>query len=541
MAKLLVAAAALGAALLAQLTIVNGLPLPGGAVPDLVLACVVATGLTAGPRAGLLAGFCTGLAVDLAPPDTGLLGVYALAFCLVGYLCGRLRSVTLASAGLAMLTAACAMAAGEVLVACLTLALDTPGPTLASVAAGLPWSVLYDAMASPVVLLVWVRAAALLGASFSPVDDTPAVEAGGSAAPSAVAAVRRGALGASQRPAGRWLVGDGAEEAAAVGAVGWLDGPPRSRRARRDLARLTATLTGASPRAGAFWVGSRPPGLVTAPPAAGPGQSGLARLHPDAGTAGSAAPVGGPAPGPWPAKPVRLGLASEQRRRARSRRGPAWAAARHGDGGQHGPDRHGVRGPGLPSIPFGAGGQAGQGDALWRRVTGRPRAAGTQPGRPRPAGHGVPRIAFGSRADLAVPHRTSPGRPAAPRFRAALARSASGPWLARSATASGRTARFGSAGGLGHGPGAVRPAGGARLSARGLRAASITRGTASRRGRPPRVKTARMSSRRRSLGWLPGLRRAGDRSTVWRIGSARTSSAGAIRAMTRSARAEGKP
>ena len=336
MAKLLVAAAALGAALLAQLTIVNGLPLPGGAVPDLVLACVVATGLTAGPRAGLLAGFCTGLAVDLAPPDTGLLGVYALAFCLVGYLCGRLRSVTLASAGLAMLTAACAMAAGEVLVACLTLALDTPGPTLASVAAGLPWSVLYDAMASPVVLLVWVRAAALLGASFSPVDDTPAVEAGGSAAPSAVAAVRRGALGASQRPAGRWLVGDGAEEAAAVGAVGWLDGPPRSRRARRDLARLTATLTGASPRAGAFWVGSPAarPGHRAAsgrawPERAGPvaprrwhgrvgGAGRRARAWPAAGQAGEAR--AGQRAAPPCSQPARPGLGRRPSRRRRAAR-----------------------------------------------------------------------------------------------------------------------------------------------------------------------------------------------------------------------------
>ena len=541
MARLLVATAALGAALLAQLTVVNGLPLPGGAVPDLVLACVVATGLTAGPRAGLVAGFCAGLAVDLAPPDTGLLGVYALAFCLVGYLCGRLRSVTLASAGLAMLTAACAMAAGEVMVACLTLALDTPGPTLASVATALPWSVLYDAMASPVVLLVWVRAAALLGVSFSTVDDTPAVEAGGSAAPSAVAAVRRGTRGASPHPAGGWLVGDGAGEAVAVGAVGWLDGPPRSRRARRHLARLTATLTGASPRAGAFWVGSRPPGLVTVPPAAESAQSRLARLRPDAGTAGSAAPAARPAPGRRPAKPVRLGLAGEQRRRMRSGRGLASAGPRDREAGQHGPDRHGMRGPGLPSIPFGAGGQAGPGDALWRRVTGRSGSAGDLPGRPRPAGNEAPRIAFGSGGGLAVPHRTSPGRPAAPRFRAGLARSASGPWLARRGTASDGTAGFGSAAGDGHGPGLARLAGGVRLSARGLRAASITHGTASRQGRPRRAKTARMSSRRRSLGWLPGLRRAGDRSAVWRIGSARPGGAGAMRARVRSARAEGKP
>jgi len=74
MKRLIVVVAALAAALLVQLTIVNRLPLPGGGVPDLVLLCVVGIGLVAGPQPGLIAGFCAGLALDLAPPQAELVG-----------------------------------------------------------------------------------------------------------------------------------------------------------------------------------------------------------------------------------------------------------------------------------------------------------------------------------------------------------------------------------------------------------------------------------------------------------------------------------
>ena len=77
------------AALLVQLTIVNGLRLPGGGVPDLVLLCVVALGMSGGPGWGVVAGFCAGLALDLAPPAAQLAREYALVLCLAGYAAGR--------------------------------------------------------------------------------------------------------------------------------------------------------------------------------------------------------------------------------------------------------------------------------------------------------------------------------------------------------------------------------------------------------------------------------------------------------------------
>jgi len=75
-----------------QLAVVNRAPLPGAAAPDLVLLVVAALAVCAGPMTGMLAGFCGGLALDIAPPAAHLAGEYALVFCLVGYACGRARN-----------------------------------------------------------------------------------------------------------------------------------------------------------------------------------------------------------------------------------------------------------------------------------------------------------------------------------------------------------------------------------------------------------------------------------------------------------------
>ncbi len=293
MKRLIVAAIAIAGALLIQLTIINGLPLPGGGAPDLVLLCVVAIGLVAGPQPGIVAGFCAGLALDVAPPAHQLIGQYALVFCLAGYCCGRLRSALRQSALFALAVVAGAVVAGEVLSACLVLVLDTPEATLATVAHVLPSSLAYDIAVSPLVLFAAVRIAVALGMSFDPGEDSPALETGGSARPMGLARLarlrqlRRSVSGAGGAGIG-WLTGDSAAEIAPVGAVGWLNGPATSRRARREQARVIAALTGAAPRKGAFWVGSRPPGLRPGSSAAVTPQSGLSKLRPDTGVAGSA-------------------------------------------------------------------------------------------------------------------------------------------------------------------------------------------------------------------------------------------------------------
>jgi rod shape-determining protein MreD len=456
MKRLLIVVAALAVAMLAQLTIVNGLGLPGGGAPDLVLLCVVAIGLTGGPQAGLVAGFCAGLALDLAPPANELIGQYALVFCLAGYACGRLRFTLTRSAVLAMASAAGVAAAAELLVVCLVLVLDTPQVTLATVAQVLPSAVLYDLVLSPVFLFAAVRIAVALGVNFNALNDSPALEIGGSAQPTGLADLVRarrlrratGTDGVGVA-SGAWLTGDSAADVAPMGAVGWLSGPPTSRRARREQARLTAALTGAAPRKGSFWVGNKPAGLRPTDRSAPAQQSGLRKLRPESGVAGTAARAG---------MPARLAGADGS-----DLRGAAFEGS--GSGGLTGSGWV-SGGANMPKIAFGTGGLAGgAGRAAAKGVpkisfksktpvrpasggdeisggrvgggTRTPRVAfgtGGLPGSGRAGGRGTPKIAFGS--GLAPGLHPGTGRSARPRFKSSSAWSASGAWLAGSRTRS---------------------------------------------------------------------------------------------------------
>src|SRR5262245_66190259 len=115
MRRALVAAAAILAAVLLQVTVLNNVPFPGGSGPDLVLVVVVTLALGSGPRDGALIGFAAGLALDIAPPASNLLGQSALVFCLVGYGCGRLRVALERSAWLPLDGVAVGVAGGEAL------------------------------------------------------------------------------------------------------------------------------------------------------------------------------------------------------------------------------------------------------------------------------------------------------------------------------------------------------------------------------------------------------------------------------------------
>ncbi len=69
MRRVLLATAAVLAAVLIQVTVLNNVPFPGGSGPNLVLVTVVAMALAAGPRDGAIMGFAAGLALDIAPLD----------------------------------------------------------------------------------------------------------------------------------------------------------------------------------------------------------------------------------------------------------------------------------------------------------------------------------------------------------------------------------------------------------------------------------------------------------------------------------------
>lgn len=414
MKRLIVVVAVLAAALIVQLTIVNGLPLPGGGVPDLVLLCVVAIGLVAGPQPGLIAGFCAGFALDLAPPSTEMVGQYALVFCLVGYVSGRFIALR-RSAVAALAVATGAAVAGELLVGALVVALDTPEVTLATVTRLLPSTAAYDVMLTPVVMVAAVRIAIALGMSFNSSDDSPALEPGGSATPmgpARLARLRRAthAMASNGMGPASWLTPDSTASVPAIGAVGWLNGPATTRRARREQARLTAALTGAEPRKGAVWVGSRPQGFR---PTAGTGSpapsAGLGKLKPDAGVAGSAARGNGHAPARPPDPPVPKIAFDTARPRPRPRpsggRVPKIAF-----GADSGAEHSQPASTGTPKIAFGSGGLPGAGRAGGRGVPRIRFGNGGLPGGGKARAPKTPSIAFGS------------GLPKAPRGRLKAAR-----------------------------------------------------------------------------------------------------------------------
>ena len=157
MRRFLISCAVIAVALLAQLTFINRLVLPGGAGPDLVLLAVVALSLTGGPLAGLLTGFVAGLALDIAPPASHTIGQYALVFCLVGYGCGRLAGLGDGSPSLYVAISAAAAAVGAALHAVLGVMLSDPEVTWAAVRHVLPPSLIYDVILSPFVLYAVVR------------------------------------------------------------------------------------------------------------------------------------------------------------------------------------------------------------------------------------------------------------------------------------------------------------------------------------------------------------------------------------------------
>ncbi len=161
MRRVAFAAALLLLAILVQLTVFGNLRLPGGGGPDLVLVVVVALALTGGPVEGMLGGFLAGLALDVAPPATHLVGQYALVFCAVGYAVGRVGTKLDESAWVPLGVVALGSALGELLFALTGMIFGNLDITWSTIGHVLPASVVYDVLLSPFVLYAVVRARVL--------------------------------------------------------------------------------------------------------------------------------------------------------------------------------------------------------------------------------------------------------------------------------------------------------------------------------------------------------------------------------------------
>ena len=343
-----------------QLTVLNGLRLPGGGVPDLVLVVVAALAVADGPLAGVIIGFAAGLCLDLAPPGSLLVGQYALVFCLAGWTAGQLGRVAAKSPLWSAVFMAIVVAAAEALSTGLGLVLEPAQVTSAEVREVLPAAVGYDLVLCPFVLYLVVVIGSLLAEGL----------------------------------------------AAGAAAAGVLGVPTRSERAqqrhKRQQRRHEPRLAHGAARTGDGWLSSghdrhnRQPSART-----------RARLRPARGVAGSASGLRHHGSVPRTAPSMRLAGGRRGDGAIGNRVGSATAGAGTAGWGTAGPGGNPRWQPGRhPGMLAGASrqfrprrGQAG-GSATWQHgASGTGWAAGLAGTGPRPAGPGRGRtpIRFGGR------------------------------------------------------------------------------------------------------------------------------------------------
>ena len=230
MRRLLLSVVLVLVALVVQLTVLNRLPLPGGVSPDLVLLVVVALALSSGPMPGMITGFGAGLALDIAPPSTHLVGVYALVFCLVGYFCGRIAADLESTVLLPLAASAAGAAGGAALYAGVGILLGDPDVTGQVVRHVLPETVLYDVLLSPFVLYGVALASRLAARLTGAPAESPPSAAGSLAIP-----------GAAGLPAGRTpriRAASARSRDGWIGGGGWLAASAELARSRPSTVRL---------------------------------------------------------------------------------------------------------------------------------------------------------------------------------------------------------------------------------------------------------------------------------------------------------------
>ena len=241
---------ALFAAVIAQLTVVNRLPLPGGDAPDLVLLLVAAVAARGTPLTGMLAGFAGGLALDVAPPQAHYAGEYALVFCLAGYGAAWAGAALGTGSGesgslvTSLIVMAAALGAGEAGKAALGLLLSDPDVTGPQIRHVLPGSLLYDLLLSPVAR--WL--ASLVAGRPSPVARVARPEL---AAAGRLASVFR--LASAGAPAGLRLAGSGPSHR----GPSWVRREPKLRLSGARSRSAGRTNLAGSPTAGPFLAGGR--------------------------------------------------------------------------------------------------------------------------------------------------------------------------------------------------------------------------------------------------------------------------------------------
>ncbi|TMR14236.1 rod shape-determining protein MreD [Nonomuraea turkmeniaca] len=137
-------------ALLAQVMLVNRVPLPAGGAPDLVLLAVVGAALSRGAASGAVLGFFAGLLVDIMPPTAHLVGQYAFVLALIGYIAGR------GAGGPATTVVLCVLLA-PLLAGGVGMLISDPRVTMSTLIEQVPVTVTYTLLVSPIVIWLTTR------------------------------------------------------------------------------------------------------------------------------------------------------------------------------------------------------------------------------------------------------------------------------------------------------------------------------------------------------------------------------------------------
>ena len=129
-----------------------------GVVPDLALVLVVVAAIARGPQFAAVLGFAAGLLLDLAPPADHVVGRWALALVVVGYLAGRVRQDARTSALTAVVVVAAGSFVGTSLYAFSGLLLDDGALPVEQMLRIIVTSVLWDLLLAPLLVpvLLWV-------------------------------------------------------------------------------------------------------------------------------------------------------------------------------------------------------------------------------------------------------------------------------------------------------------------------------------------------------------------------------------------------
>lgn len=289
-------------AVVVQITIVDRIAFPGGTGPDVVLLTVAALALANGPLAGALIGFWAGLALDVAPPGSHLVGQNALVFCLIGYACGLAAERPTGdgvpeqghTALFEIVVTAAGAVLGEALSSLLGAMLSDPRVTWPAIRHVLPVAVGYDVLLSPFVLYA-VAAALRLAGTRGDRDRAawPVV-----AAQTAVPGVARGALRQAGTPyPPRLRLSDRGKGDGRVGSPRGQGRPAAKREPRLNLSgsgslggsALGAAFTAGGARRGSALPGSRGTGRALGKPASLKGFGGSSSLRGLGGPGGALA------------------------------------------------------------------------------------------------------------------------------------------------------------------------------------------------------------------------------------------------------------